>query len=279
MKSVFDVIKKRYSARNYSSKTIEKDMIKKLKDFLDQNRKGPLGSEVRFDIIDATDYEHTELKKFGVYGLIKGPRVFIAGVVKRSEIAMEDFGYCMEKNILFATDIGFGTCWLGGSLSRSTFAQKMNVLEDELLPAVTPIGYTEEKKTLRENFIRMIVGAKNRKNPKDLFLDNSINTPLDLDSCGKYSKVLEAVRLAPSATNKQPWRIIKDAGNTYHLFMKENIAYNKALGDIKVQNIDMGIAMCHFELVAIELGLRGAWEIKNPSLEPGDLKYIVSWVG
>lgn len=279
MESIFETIKKRYSARNYISRAIEKDKIQKLKDFFAENKKGPLGSEVRFEIVDATDYEQAELKKLGTYGLIKGPRVFIAGVVKRNETAMEDFGYCMEKNILTATSLDLGTCWLGGMLNRSTFAQKMRAEADELLPAVTPIGYTGEKKTFTENLVRMVVGAKNRKKPEDLFFDNSINTPLDLNSCRQYSKVLEAVRLAPSASNKQPWRIIKDKGNTYHLFMKENPVYNNAYKDIKPQNIDMGIAMCHFELSAVELGLKGAWEIKNPPLASGDLKYIVSWMG
>lgn len=279
MKSAFELIGKRYSARNYSSRPIEEDKIQKIKDYLYENTKGPLGSQLRFKIVDATDYEQAELKKLGTYGLIKGPRVFIAGAVKRSETAMEDFGYCMEKNILMATSLGLGTCWLGGSLNRSTFAQKMNAEGDELIPAVTPIGYTGDKKTLTENLLRMVMGTKNRKKPEELFFDKSIDTPLDLNSCGQYSKVLEAVRLAPSASNKQPWRIIKDKNNTYHFFMKENTVYNNIFKDIKLQNIDMGIAMCHFELAANELVLTGGWVIKNPSLTSGDLKYIVSWVG
>jgi nitroreductase len=121
-------------------------------------------------------------------------------------------------------------------------------------------------------------GAKNRKKPEELFFDQAIGTPLDLASCGEYAKVLGAVRKAPSASNKQPWRIIRDKENTFHLFMKENSFYNNLLKDVKIQNIDMGIAMCHFDLAAKELGLDGAWEIKAPSLESENLKYIVSWV-
>ena len=192
---------------------------------------------------------------------------------------MEDFGYCMEKNILFATSLGLGTCWLGGTLNRSTFLEKMNAAEDELLPAATPIGYAEDNKTLKDRFIRLAVGAKNRKPPEELFFDHSNKTPLDLNSLGLYSKVLDAVRIAPSASNKQPWRIIKGSGNKYHLYMKEDAAYNAAFKNIKIQNLDMGIAMCHFELAAIELGLKGEWTIEKPVLESGDLKYIVSWVG
>ena len=279
MESVFDVIEKRYSVRNYSIRPIEKDKIQQIEAYLKENMQGPLASEVRFELIDAIDYEPAELKKFGTYGLIKGARVYIAGVVKRNVTSMEDFGYCMEKNILFATSLGLGTCWLGGSLNRSTFSEKMNAAEDELLPAVTPIGYMEENKTLRESIIRLAVGAKNRKKPEELFFHNSYRTPLDLNSVGQYSKVLESVRIAPSASNKQPWRIIKGEGNQYHFYMKEDMAYNTAFKNILIQNLDMGIAMCHFELAAVELGLIGVWKIEKPILAAGDLVYIVSWIG
>ncbi len=278
MESILEVIEKRHSVRNYSNKEIENDKLQKIKDYLDGNRKGPLGSDVRFEIVDAAGYEQAELKKLGTYGLIKGPRVFIAGAVKKGKTAMEDFGFCMEKNILLATGLSLGTCWLGGSLNRSTFAQKINAGGAELIPSVTPIGYAGDKKTFTENLVRMVVGAKNRKKPEELFFDKSADTPLDPASCGQYFKVLSAVRLAPSASNKQPWRIIKEDGNTWHLYLKESAAYNNAFKDIKIQNVDMGIAMCHFELAATELGLKGRWAVQKPSIAAGDLKYIVSWV-
>lgn len=279
MESIIDVIKKRNSVRNYSSNPIEKNKVQQIEAYLKNNTQGPLGSKVRFKFFDAVDYEPAELKKFGTYGFIKGARAYIAGVVMSNVTAMEDFGYCMEKNVLFATGLGLGTCWLGGTLNRSTFAQMMNVTEDEVLPAVTPIGYAEERKTLMESVIRLAAGADGRKKTEELFFDNSNSIPLVINSVGQYAKVLDAVRIAPSASNKQPWRIIKGVGNKYHFYMKEDAAYNTAFKNIKIQNMDMGIAMCHFELAAIELGLKGVWKIEKPAIETGELKYIVSWVG
>lgn len=46
-----------------------------------------------------------------------------------------------------------------------------------------------------------------------------------------------------------------------------------------MQNIDMGIAMCHFELSARELGLNGDWQVSDPLMQTGDTEYIVSWIG
>ncbi|OPL10531.1 MAG: hypothetical protein AVO34_10725 [Firmicutes bacterium ML8_F2] len=41
------------------------------------------------------------------------------------------------------------------------------------------------------------------------------------------------------------------------LYLQENKPYNRFLGKIRIQNIDMGIAMCHFALVAEEQNLPG----------------------
>ena len=47
-----------------------------------------------------------------------------------------------------------------------------------------------------------------------------------------------------------------------------------------LQRVDMGIAMCHFELVARERGLAGSWVVRDPGIPlPGkDTEYTVTWV-
>ena len=68
------------------------------------------------------------------------------------------------------------------------------------------------------------------------------------------------VRLAPSAGNKQPWRILKEKDNNiFHFYwvIGKNINYNK------LHKIDMGIAVCHFDLMVKELGLKGNWIIRK----------------
>jgi hypothetical protein len=45
--------------------------------------------------------------------------------------------------------------------------------------------------------------------------------------------------------------------------------------------VDLGIAMCHFQLTAEELGLKGRWEVSAEELPGVDesLEYIASWNG
>lgn len=277
MNNVMKTIESRYSVRNYIDKPIEKEKLNIIKTFMEENKKGPMGNEVTFHLIDASEHDKAELKSLITYGMISGARSYIVGVVKPGEYAMEDFGYCMEKLILKASELGLGTCWLGGTFNRGGFAKQVNLSGEELLPCITPIGYTADRKTMKENFIRTLVGAKKRKSPELLFFDNNLNTSLNLDTIGSYAKVLEALRLGPSASNKQPWRIIKDSQGLYHIFLEEDEKYNNTFSGIKIQNIDMGIAMCHFELAARELGITGQWIKFKPEIEAGKLKYIVTW--
>jgi hypothetical protein len=46
-----------------------------------------------------------------------------------------------------------------------------------------------------------------------------------------------------------------------------------------LQRVDLGIAMCHFELTLRELGLEGTWTIDAAPIAPPakDVEYIASW--
>lgn len=75
-------------------------------------------------------------------------------------------------------------------------------------------------------------------------------------------------------SNKQPWRIIKDKSG-YQFSLCRTKGYEMANFDI--QKNDLGIAMCHFELTANELGLNGRWEEKQRVNSPNGWEYIIMW--
>lgn len=55
---------------------------------------------------------------------------------------------------------------------------------------------------------------------------------------------------------------------------------NKGYGIIgyDLQKNDIGIAKCHFDLTAKELGIKGSW-LKDKDINvPDDWEYIVSWI-
>jgi len=77
------------------------------------------------------------------------------------------------------------------------------------------------------------------------------------NAAGRYREALALVRLAPSASNKQPWRVLYESKkNVFHFFLKRSRQY-KIMGISHLQDIDLGIAMSHFEMAARELALQG----------------------
>ena len=139
-KPVTEVIRQRFSCRTYLDEPIDDQRQRRLAEFLATNSVGPLGTRARFALIAATPGDHEALRGLGTCGFIKGATGFIIGAAEESPKDLEDFGYLMEYAILFATDLGLGTCWLGGTFSRSRFAEKIKLRREETAPAVTAIG-------------------------------------------------------------------------------------------------------------------------------------------
>jgi hypothetical protein len=136
-----------------------------------------------------------------------------------------------------------------------------------------------------EDWIRRRAGGAFRLPGEELFFDEEFGKPLKTELFGGYAQVLDSVRWGPSASNRQPWRILYKNG-VWHLYLQRTKGYGKGsflyslLGIADLQRVDMGIAMCHFELSARELGLGGAWVEDEPYVNKPDerTEYIVSWI-
>ncbi len=283
-----EIIPARYSCRNYAKRPIEEEKQEQLRAFIAAHTVGPFGTPVRFSLVTATERDRDELRGLGTYGFIKGAMGFIIGAVEESDKYLEDFGYLMEQIILYATDLGLGTCWLGGSFNKSNFSARISAQEAERVPAVTAIGYAAEKPRLIGRLIRRQAGSDHRKPWEDLFFLGQFGVPLPREAAGPYAIPLDMVRLGPSASNKQPWRIIKrekngSDGETWHLYLQRTEGYRRRnrgmMGVADMQRIDMGIAMCHLALTARELGLHGEWQDQEPAIETPDelTEYVISW--
>jgi len=276
-KPITDIIRERTSRRTYSGQPLEKAMRERIIKLLEtHDLKSPFSKfagKARFELISVPEFDPNERKKIGTYGLIKGAQDFIVGAVEKSKFDREHFGYLMETIILSATDMGLGTCWLGGFFNKSLFSAKINSEPNEIVPAITPIGYYV-KRTVKEKAIRSFIKANKRFSWNKIFFKAELNTPLTHEEVGNYVELLEMIRLGPSASNRQPWRIIKDLNqNIFHFYtVKTNSKYSK------FPPIDIGIAVCHFDLTAKELGIKGTWIFENPQiLGTEDLIYKITW--
>lgn len=273
-KLVAELIKERTSTRTFDTKDIDKFILQKLQDYIEEiNNETKI--KARFIIINNGNVIGNTAKKLGTYGVISGANSFIIGILDKDEKDALAFGYLFEKIILFATDLGLQTCWLGGTFKKSDYEQKSNLLENEFIPIISPVGIKKGKQRFLETTMRAVIGANKRKSWNELFFEEDLALPLSEHSSKKYAIPIEMVRLGPSASNKQPWRIIKKK-DLYHFFLCRTKGYG--VMDFDMQKNDLGIAMCHFELVAKELGLKGKWDKIENIIAPNDWEYVYTWI-
>ncbi len=272
--SVIALIKRRCSWRSYSDRPVEEDKQAALGTCISRLEPPPFGSKAHFVIVDVPQGKGGVK---GTYGVIRGALTFLVGATMENPKAMDDFGYLFEQLILCATSMDLATCWMGGTFSRSAFAQKIGLQPGEVLPAVSPLGYSAERRTVVDSLIRLMAGSRNRKPWGELFFRNNFSNPINELSTGDLVGPLEMVRIGPSASNNQPWRLVLGSTTT-NFFLQRTRGYDR-FSSLDLQRLDMGIAMCHFELTAKELGMRGRWEVKNvPIPLPERTEYCVSWI-
>lgn len=263
-----ELIRIRRSVRTFDETMLRSEDAQKLLDFAEKVE-NPYGIPITWKLLDAKRYNLSS-------PVIVGTDQYIAGKIRSVPHAEEAFGYSFEKIVLYAASLGVGTTWIAGTMNRAAFERAMKLENGEVMPCVSPLGYPAKKMSLRESMMRKGVKADSRLRFEELFFDGSFNTPLTETSAGKLFDVLEAVRLAPSAVNKQPWRIVL-CGEKAHFFEKRSKGYVADNG-WDIQKIDMGIALCHFEMAAQEFGYTVSFEIADPALPPReDMQYIVTY--
>ncbi len=276
MKDITKIIRNRVSVRTYEPTTLEPAIKKNLEEYL-MKLTGPFTGTVRFKLVDS-DAALSSNVKIGTYGIIKGASSFVAAAVNEGEMNLEELGYELEKFILYASSLGLGTCWLGGTFKKGEFAKVMELKDKELLPIVTPIGYPAKSEGIVGTMMRKLAGSNNRKPWEEMFFDGSFDKKLTPDEAGIFLHALEMLRLAPSASNKQPWRIVKEKDNL-HFYLQHAKGYSNSLG-FDMQRIDIGIAMCHLDLSLKENGIKGQWEKCEPAIKSlnDSTEYIISWI-
>jgi nitroreductase len=269
--SIIELIRKRRSVRTYDGKTLSAEHAGLITNHI-AGLQAPFGAKARIRLI-RSPADGPERLKLGTYGWISGARDYLALIYEESPLAEEGAAYMFEQAILYCTGLGLGTCWLGGSFSRKDFGRQTALKPGEKLRIVSPAGYAGDRKRFLETYI---IGAeKNHRTRRPFeagFFYRKFSTPLTETEAGRYALPLEMVRIAPSANNTQPWRVILDGdGETLHFYRTFSYGFSA---------IDIGIALCHFEETCRETGIAGHFEILAAPPSPNkNARYTISWTG
>lgn len=227
--NIINAIKERRSVRNFDGAPLTDSTIRTLTDFTNT-------------LVNPFDGKYTvRLKKFDIkgeyrpstYGVIKGASDFFLIAMGNDEASALSVGFCFEQVVLKAWQMGLGTCWIAGTFKSTAFDKDQSWPEGESLRIICPVGIPT-KKSLFEKFTRFTLGSANRKPFSDLFFDDDFSHPLQADS--QYAESLEMLRLAPSSTNSQPWRVLVKDDAVHFYYIPKN----------PVSAVDLGIGICHF---------------------------------
>ena len=261
------VIRGRKSVRTFDGNPLSPEDRERLEHYI-QTITNPFGVPVRFVLLDA-----------GEYGLsspvITGETLYVAGKVDKEPCADAAFGYAFERLVLYAWSLGIGTTWIGGTMKREQFERAANLTAGEMMPCVSPLGYPAQRRSLREVMMRKGVGADARMPAERIFFDGDWEIGLPAAKQSGIADLIEMVRWAPSAVNKQPWRIIV-SGKSFHFYEKRDRGYvSDKTGDL--QKIDVGIALCHFVMGLEEQGEKPGIVVSNPGIPvPEGVEYIAT---
>jgi len=263
---IVETIQKRRSVRTYTGEPLREEHIAQIKQYINQLQT-PFGIKARIELI----HTHTDEKpiKLGTYGWINGACDYLMLIFEDAPFAETAAAYMFEQVVLFCTDLELGTCWLGGSFSRNDFKKQVQLKPNEKLRIVSPVGYASDRKRFVEKYI--VVAEKNhlfRKPFGEIFFNKHFDNPLTESEAEQFATPLKMVRLAPSANNKQEWRVLLES-DVLHFYKKPYPLFD---------DIDMGIALCHFELTCKELGIEGKFEILKEYPTDKNLKYVISWI-
>ncbi len=256
-----DLILNRKSTRTFSGKKLSDEQIWQIKSFLGSvdNRKG-IFDFVRFELI-----ENKNDTVFGVYGDITGAPYYVAAVAKKTKNALLDAGYAFERLILFAESMGLGTCWLAAtSFDRNEAELRVELQEGEIIAAISPIGEKADKPTDAELLERLKLKSDSRLEFDTLFVDAQTGGKI-ADKTTR--EILQMVRIAPSALNNQPWRVVMDDGVANFYVIRKFFLHLK----YDFQMLDLGAAVYHYCVAANKYNC-----YQQNSHAKNELEYVIS---
>lgn len=266
---VTELIPARSSIRSYASRPLPEAARARLESACLSLTQGPLGTTLRLRLLDNP-------------WTLWGATSFLAGAARQGEHALEDYGWALEQLVLLATDLGLGTCWIGLGFPAGAFSSALGRTSSEILPAVVPVGVPLKSRTVYDRLAKLVTGAAHREAWEELFFEGSFGQPLPEGSLGLPERTaLQMVRLAPSAQNRQPWRVVRTGAgpaSSFHFYRQRPGGLLGSRPDWL--RLDIGIAMAHFELAAAQGGLRGRWALAEPVVDslPPRTDYVASWL-
>ena len=242
---LYPAIFQRKSIRNFTPTPLDENTLKEISEQLNNLKPLYENKKIDFKILSTKDVNQRMMKKAPHY---------LAAFCEVTDGYKTNLGFMMQQMDLFMSAKGIGSCWQGiPSVTKEV--QKSTDLKFTILIAFGKA---------REPLYRSDISEFKRKSYSEI----SSNTEIP--------KIIEAARLAPSATNNQPWFFTGNR-NIIHAYIGKPGLLKKILTG-KYPPIDIGIALCHLNIAARHFNKKTSFVFdetaaKNP---PNNTEYVAS---
>ena len=228
-----EILRKRRSVRSYSLEPLEQSLVNKLKAELTMTTTHEAGLKFQLQLNDSDPFNGFTKS----YGAFLNARNYVAVIADvSSPHVYERAGYFAERFVIKATQLGLGTCYVGGTYDAKSVNLPLRAGEKILFLIL--VGYPLEKERIMEKLLVKMVHLQ--KMDIEDFFEPSQDYENALSLFPELSVGLEAVACAPSGVNARPVRVFVDEiDGEKRLCAKVKEADNKKL-------IDLGIAKFNF---------------------------------
>jgi nitroreductase len=242
MYDLVEAIDLRRSVRKFEQKPLEESECEEIQRIIETLKPISEEEEVYLELItDGSSVYDNFGGLLDQYFKVKAP-AYIAISAKKSLHYLENVGYVGEALVLELTRRKYGTCWVG-NIDRDAVSDVVD-LKDEYEYVITiALGMPEEE-------IRWEIEPE-RKNRK------SYKTFVKGDFDADMIPIFKSIEKAPSSMNSQPWLLLAE-GSDIHFYMRNTNIFTKKMLT-KLNKVDVGIAMKHFESELLEIGREIKW--------------------
>lgn len=226
--TLYEAILARHSVRAYQLKSIPQDAADALKNEIDAIN-AATGLHIQL-VLDEPQAFQSPMAKYGKFRNCTNYIVMAGSPASDFDCKI---GYYGEQLVLLAQTLGLNTCWVG--LTYKKVPGAFELAAGEKLPCVIALGYGETP------------GVQH--NSKAITEISNLN-----DSAPEWFRAgVEAAQLAPTAVNQQKFRFeLQPDGKTVKALPGRSLA--------GYTGIDLGIAMCHFDVAVRTLAPDAEYE-------------------
>jgi nitroreductase len=244
LERLYNAIFHRKAVRKYAQKALEQDALDAV-----MARTGKLTP-----FLPETPVAFRILAEAQVKGMVSAKTPHYLAVYTANEyMAQVNAAFMLQQMDLWFSAQGLGSCWLG----MPNPAPEAAVCEG--LPFLVMLAF----------------GAPAEEVHRKELSEFKRKTAEEITGVTGAERLVEAMRLAPSAVNRQPWYLTGTADVLRLCGRKNNMLQKMMFGDMP--RMDMGIALCHLWLAAESQGAFKGFERETaPQGVPAGFEYVTT---